>query len=211
MESIPPTPATHPPGTPSGDRVLVLSAGVVALVLFASLYLPRFAASPVTFVPGETIYRVDLNKAGKSELMQIPGIGPTRADAILAHRHTTGEFRDVDQIGEVKGIGPKTREQIRPFVLVPGTDSDGRPSTAIRPNEQAPTVKLPKIQPGEPPIDVNKASEAELQRLPGIGPTLAARIVAARPYSSVDDLRRAKGIGAKILETIRPHVTVSLP
>ena len=54
-------------------------------------------------------------------------------------------------------------------------------------------------------LDVNSASEAELDSLPGIGPVLAARIIAARPFASADDLRRVKGIGAKNYEKIRPH------
>ncbi len=54
-------------------------------------------------------------------------------------------------------------------------------------------------------LDVNSASEAELDSLPGIGPVLAARIIAARPFASADDLRRVKGIGAKKYENIRPH------
>lgn len=56
------------------------------------------------------------------------------------------------------------------------------------------------------PIDVNHASTEELERLPRIGPALAARIVARRPFASVDDLRRVPGIGARTLERLRPHV-----
>jgi DNA uptake protein ComE-like DNA-binding protein len=63
-----------------------------------------------------------------------------------------------------------------------------------------------KKKPPETPIDVNRASAAELMQLPGVGPTLSARIVAGRPFASVDDLRRVKGIGAKTLEGLRPHV-----
>jgi competence protein ComEA len=57
------------------------------------------------------------------------------------------------------------------------------------------------------PIDVNRASEAELARLPGIGPTLAARIVAARPFEDVDALRRVRGLRHGTLERLRPSVT----
>ncbi len=53
-------------------------------------------------------------------------------------------------------------------------------------------------------LDVNAASAQELDALPGIGPVLAERIVAARPFKSADDLRRVKGIGAKKYEKIRP-------
>ncbi len=58
------------------------------------------------------------------------------------------------------------------------------------------------------PVNVNTASAGELQAIPGIGPALAARIIADRPYGSVDDLLRVKGIGPATLEKIRPYVTV---
>ena len=57
-------------------------------------------------------------------------------------------------------------------------------------------------------IDVNSASLKELESLPGIGPVIAKRIIEGRPYLSVDDLLRVKGIGAKRLEEIRPYVTM---
>ncbi len=67
-----------------------------------------------------------------------------------------------------------------------------------------------KIQPGEPPIRINSASAAELQRLPGVGPVLAQRIIDRRqqqPFGSVDELRGVPGIGPKIFERLRPFVT----
>ena len=61
------------------------------------------------------------------------------------------------------------------------------------------------------PVDLNTASSRELQAIPGIGVALAGRIIAARPYRSVDDLRRVKGIGPSLLEKIRPYVVVAAP
>lgn len=54
-------------------------------------------------------------------------------------------------------------------------------------------------------LDANTATASELVALPGIGPAIAARIIAARPFKSADDLRNVKGIGAKKYEQIRPH------
>lgn len=59
-------------------------------------------------------------------------------------------------------------------------------------------------------IDVNRATAAELERLPGIGPSLAAKIVAERdrngPYGGADALLRVPGIGPRKLELIRPYL-----
>jgi len=59
------------------------------------------------------------------------------------------------------------------------------------------------------PLDVNTATQEKLLLIKGIGPVLAKRIVAGRPYKSVDELIRVKGIGPKTLEKIRPHLKVS--
>jgi DNA uptake protein ComE-like DNA-binding protein len=57
-------------------------------------------------------------------------------------------------------------------------------------------------------IDVNSASIAELELLPRVNEALARRIIAGRPYRSVEDLERVSGIGPKTLELLRPRVTV---
>lgn len=61
---------------------------------------------------------------------------------------------------------------------------------------------------GGAPIDLNTATEAQLQSLPGIGPALAKRIVEGRPYATVDDLLRVRGIGTVAMQRIRDSVTV---
>jgi len=57
-------------------------------------------------------------------------------------------------------------------------------------------------------LDVNTASEKELQSIKGIGPVLAKRIIAARPYKTLDDLLKVKGIGPEKLEKIRPYFKI---
>jgi DNA uptake protein ComE-like DNA-binding protein len=54
-------------------------------------------------------------------------------------------------------------------------------------------------------IDINTATEKELTTVPGIGHVMAARIVAARPFRSADDLRKVNGIGAKKYSQMRPY------
>ena len=61
------------------------------------------------------------------------------------------------------------------------------------------------LDPAGSKLDINSASEAEIENIQGIGPVLAQRIIAARPFKSADDLRRVKGIGDSRYEKIRPH------
>ena len=59
-------------------------------------------------------------------------------------------------------------------------------------------------------ININTASSAELESLPGVGPAIAARIVAERnrkPFTSIQDIDRVNGIGPKKLQQIAPHIT----
>lgn len=57
-------------------------------------------------------------------------------------------------------------------------------------------------------IDLNTATQTELETLPGIGASKAAAIIANRPYAAVDDLDRVPGIGLSTLEQLRPLVIV---
>lgn len=57
-------------------------------------------------------------------------------------------------------------------------------------------------------LDLNTSTEKELQSIKGVGPVLAKKIIAGRPYKTVDGLIKVKGIGPKKLEKIRPYVVV---
>ncbi|MCL4721011.1 MAG: ComEA family DNA-binding protein [Gammaproteobacteria bacterium] len=57
-------------------------------------------------------------------------------------------------------------------------------------------------------VNINTATRAELETLPGIGPALAALIEAGRPYRTVNDLERVKGIGPRTVESLSPYVRV---
>jgi competence ComEA-like helix-hairpin-helix protein len=76
-------------------------------------------------------------------------------------------------------------------------------STAVGPVEIKKSHPKEKIEPGR--IDINTATEKELKMIRGVGPVLASRIIAARPFRSADDLKKVNGIGDKKYAKIRPH------
>ena len=59
---------------------------------------------------------IDLNTASAAALQSIPGIGPSRAAAIIDERTARGRFSSIEDLQRVSGIGPATVDQIRPFV-----------------------------------------------------------------------------------------------
>ena len=61
---------------------------------------------------------VDLNTATRDELVAVPGIGPTKAQAIVDHRTANGPFKSVDDLRDVKGFRGKLVDRLRPELTV---------------------------------------------------------------------------------------------
>ena len=72
-------------------------------------------------------YRIDINEANYVEWLQLPGIGETLADRILRYRDEHGPFRSLDQLDNIKGIGPKTLEKLRPWLTVRKPETEPEP------------------------------------------------------------------------------------
>lgn len=69
-------------------------------------------------------YLVDVNKADWPEMIQLPGLGETLARRILADRQERGPFHDVEDLDRVDGIGLRTLERIRPYLMPIPQDTD---------------------------------------------------------------------------------------
>ena len=65
---------------------------------------------------------------------------------------------------------------------------------------------IPSVVVNSEKLDINTATKEQLQKIPGIGPALSERIIAARPFKMADDLKKVKGIGSgKRYEEVRPY------
>ncbi|QEL16523.1 helix-hairpin-helix domain-containing protein [Limnoglobus roseus] len=191
----------------------------MCLALFCGLLLYRAYGSQFTTKPSQHLAAassLNVNAADRTELLQVPGVGPSLADAILSHRSTFGPFTSLDELDGVKGVGGKTVDKLRPWLHVDGQPVARAQAGGVEKLERdpkplpLPSVGAKKLGPNES-INVNTAPVAELQRLPGIGPKLAERIVEARPFKIIEDLRRVGGIGVKTLEKLRPHLRFADP
>jgi competence protein ComEA len=76
---------------------------------------------------------VNINTASAAELATISGIGPAKAEAIVEHREKNGQFKTVDDLKLVRGIGDKMLDRLRPQVTV-----DGKAAAAPKPAAPAP-------------------------------------------------------------------------
>ncbi|MHC4414623.1 MAG: ComEA family DNA-binding protein [Planctomycetota bacterium] len=75
-----------------------------------------------TAPPGWPVLLIDINAAGVAELDLLPGIGPRLAEQIAADRQARGRFATIDDLGRVRGVGPRTLERIRPLAVAEPLD-----------------------------------------------------------------------------------------
>lgn len=165
---------------------------------------------------------LDPNTATAVELARLPRVGPELAERIVADRKSNGRFRVVGDLGRVTGVGERTLERLAPHLSLPPGPAiassphrglTATPDAARRPRLARPIAASPSGRPDAgAPLDLNRATAAELTGLPGIGPVLADRIVAYRDsvggFRGVEDLVAVKGIGPATLARFRDGVVV---
>jgi competence protein ComEA len=140
---------------------------------------------------------IDLNSADQKALESLPGIGKSTAQAIIAGR----PYKSIDDLKRVKGMSDKKIAAIKDKVTIGAAAATATPAAmpkaAGTPRKAAAAV-----------VDLNSADQKTLESLPGIGKSTAQAIIAGRPYKSIDDLKRIKGMSDKKIAAIKDKVTI---
>jgi len=165
--------------------------------------------------------QVDLDRADAREIARLPRVGPELARRIVAEREAHGPFGALEGLRRVPGIGDGTLALMRPvarFSGVPTAPAAAPPAALPAPAAASagPARRSRERASADPcaslrrPLPINDAGAADLACLPGIGPALAARIVADRnthgPFAEVQALERVPGIGPKLVQRLSGHV-----
>jgi competence protein ComEA len=136
--------------------------------------------------------RIDADRVGARELERLPGVGPALARRIVADRESRGAFGGMAGLDRVSGVGPATLERLAPHLTFSGSQSENSAGA------------------NAPLIDLNTATAAQLEALPGIGPQKAKAIVAFRdssgPFRHVTELKRVPGVSAALLGRLAPQL-----
>ena len=127
--------------------------------------------------------RIDPNTAGEEDLDRLPGVGAEVAGRIVRMRQDRGPFAEPGDLLSVSGVGPATLARITPYL-------EWSTAPRIEPAAEATRLERDPVARDPTPLDLNRASSEELQRLPGIGPVMAERIVTLRR-----DLGRFRALG----------------
>jgi competence ComEA-like helix-hairpin-helix protein len=190
-------------------------AAVVGVIGAMVLRQPReLVAAQDTPTPVHTF--VDRNQSSvpieAKEVSPSPRATEERSPQPVAAPHATKK----DLVQEPK---PESKPEVKPEVAPePAPVAPAPPSPAPQAPKPVPSTPKPStpVAPKAPAIvgkiNINKATQAELELLPRVGPALAQRIVEYRTahgtFKRIDDLDKVKGIGAKTIEKLKPLVTV---
>src|SRR5215472_13643535 len=133
-------PVTPWPRSAQLALVSLLSVAMIFLAVHSYRGL-RWSSRPTNLERSVlAVHHIDLNRADRTELLQVPGIGESLAQRIEEDRRQQGPFQTFEELRRVSGIGPTTLERLRPWLSVQPAGIDLR--------VESPTEKM-RQQPGD--------------------------------------------------------------
>jgi competence protein ComEA len=178
------------------------------LVSVALAWVVSAGAASAGMAVSETGLRVHVGGEVRRPGLHVVHPGARVAEAIAAAGGPTARARL-----EALNLAALVRDGDHVRVPAPGDALSAQGHTPPRavPRRARHSAK-PRTRPPVRPIDLNSASALALEALPGVGPAMAARIIATRQrlggFKAVEDLREVPGIGARRLERLRPWLVL---
>jgi len=145
---------------------------------------------------------IDINTASLEELDKIVGIGLTLAQKIIDNR----PYNSLDELKKVSGIGDEKLKDIinQGCAYVENSTTSTKTNSSVNSGSSGSGSLSSKNQEClSNSIDINTASLEELDKIYGVGPATAQKIIDNRPYNSLDDLIKVSGIGEITLQKIK--------
>ncbi|WP_197530961.1 ComEA family DNA-binding protein [Bythopirellula polymerisocia] len=141
MPDSPPRPWIRP-----RDQTSLLALVTSLLVMMASYWLYHGGHEGKLIDidradPLEARFLVDINRADWPEMIQLPGLGETMARRIISDRQQRGPFHSVEQLDRVNGIGPRTMERLRPYLMPIPVDTDWATSDLQLNDNESPAIR----------------------------------------------------------------------
>lgn len=99
-------------------RALLMTVAAVALAIISTQAEQKAASAPAKSTAAAPAAPVNLNTANQAQLESLPGIGPKAAQRILEYRQKNGNFKKVEDLMNVKGIGEKAFLKLKPMLTV---------------------------------------------------------------------------------------------
>lgn len=157
--------------------------------------------------------RIDINSATAEEIARLPRVGMSLAKRIVAYRAAHGAFQSAADLDRVSGVGAGLLAALTDRLRYgPGTGPPRAAGTAGA-NSGTAAADRPSVGAGSTSVvDLNSATQKDLEALPGIGPARALAILAYRrengPFAAVSDLGRVPGFSQAMVRRLTPLLEV---
>lgn len=160
---------------------------------------------PVKTVKEIRYFYFDPNTANELDLKML-GLTPKNAQTIIRYRNKGGQFRNALDILKIWGIDSTRAKALIPYIRIASSATPKNNLTPYKRGDYHPSYRPEKI----PSIEINTATIAEWEALPGIGPVLAARIVKYRDkiggFIEIEDITNTYGIKDSLFDAIKPFL-----
>lgn len=167
-------------------------------------YQESTAELPIKAVKKIRYFYFDPNTANELEF-QMLGLTSKNAQTITRYRNKGGKFRNAVDILKIWGIDSISAKALIPYIRIASSYAPGNNLTPYKRGDYYP-FNTPK----KPIIEINTATIAEWEALPGIGPVLAARIVKYRDkiggFVEIEDIKKTYGIKDSLFDAIKPFL-----